>query len=82
MTGTTFSVTAAILCTPPRKMNAAMAATMTPTTIRFTPNALWNASPIELDCTMLPIKPSARIISTEKTVASTLPPLPLNAARI
>jgi len=82
MTGTIFSVTAAILCTPPRKMNAAMAATTTPTTSRFTPKALWNASPMELDWTMLPMKPSARMISTENTVARILPSLPLNAARM
>ena len=82
MIGTIFSVTAAILCTPPRKINAAMAATTTPTASRFRPKALWNASPMELDYTMLPMKPSARMMSTENTVASTLPTLPLNAARI
>ena len=59
-----------------------MAATTTPTASRFRPKALWNASPMELDCTMLPMKPSARMMSTENTVASTLPTLPLNAARI
>ena len=32
---------------------------------------------MELDCTMLPMKPSARMMSTENTVASTLPTLPL-----
>ena len=47
-----------------------------------TPKAVSMVEPMELDCTMLPMKPSARMMSTENTVASTLPTLPLNAARI
>lgn len=82
MTGTIFSVTAAMRCTPPRKMKAAMAATTMPTTSRLRPKALAKASPMELDWTMLPMKPSARMINTEKTVASTRPNLPLKAARM
>ena len=37
------------------------------------PNAVEKALPIELDCTMLPIKPSAQMIATEKKAASALP---------
>ena len=49
---------------------------------RWNAEALRNAAPIELDCTIFPIKPSAQITSTEKIPASTLPKRPLNAARI
>ena len=44
--------------------------------------AVLKEAPIELDCTILPIKPSAKIMNTANSVASTLPKVPLNAARM
>ena len=82
MIGTTFSVTDAIRPTPPRKMNAAMIAQMMPTTIIGAPNAVLNATLIEFACTMLPVKPSAKIIATEKKPARNLPNLPVKRARM
>ena len=53
MIGTTFSTTDASLCVPPRKTNAATAATITPMTtgeivMLNAPKASVNAAPIEL----------------------------------
>ena len=80
MTGTIFSDTDAMRCTPPIKMNAHTAAITTPTTQFGTPKALWQASAMELDCTIAPMKPRARIIATAKKPARNLPPRPLKAA--
>ena len=74
--GTTFSVKEAMRLTPPRKMKAAMIATTTPTMRGSTPKALWKASPIEFDCTILPVKPSAKMIASEKKPARNLPNAP------
>ena len=63
MIGTIFSVKLAIRLIPPMKMIAATIATKIPTAIVGTWNALLNATPIELDCTMLPMNPSARTVS-------------------
>ena len=49
MIGTIFSVTAAILFTPPKNTNPAKTATTIPVITRGTWNEFWNASPIELD---------------------------------
>ena len=44
-------------------------------------NAFWHASPMELDCTMEPMKPSARMIATAKKPARNLPK-PFGNARL
>ena len=82
MAGTIFSVTEASRLTPPRKMKAAISATMMPTASLLTPKALWKASLMELDWTMLPVKPSATTMATEKKPARNLPNRPLKAARM
>ena len=82
ITGTSFSVTDTMRCTPPRKMNPATSATATPTTIFGAPKALYMASLMELDCTILPMNPSARMSAAEKKPASTLPNRFGNAARM
>ena len=82
MIGTSVSVTFAIRCIPPTNTNNAISATTTPTAACGTPNAVWKAAAMELDCTALPINPSARMINTAKIPASTFPNVPLNAARI
>ena len=73
MKGTSFSVTEAMRCTPPMKMRAATAATMTPMIQPGMPKALVQDSAMELDCTMLPMKPSARVMATAKKPARNLP---------
>ena len=82
MTGTSFSVTEAMRPTPPRKMNAAISAQAMSTTIGGMPNAVLNAALIELACTMLPVKPSAKMIASEKKPARNLPNLPVKRARM
>ena len=49
-------------------------------TICGMPNACLKESLIELDCTMLPIRPSATMIAIEKKTARKVPNLPLNRA--
>ena len=44
------------------------------------PNAVWKDAAIELDCTALPINPSASVINIAKIPARTFPNVPLNAA--
>ena len=78
--GTIFSVMEAILARPPIKINALNNAQAIPTISGLMPKAVSNAEPIELDCTILPIKPRARIIATEKNTARNLPKAPLKAA--
>ncbi len=46
------------------------------------PKAVWKASLMELDWTMLPMKPRARMMATEKKPARNLPKPPLKAARM
>ena len=82
MIGTTFSVTEAIRPTPPRKMNAAMIAQTMPTTICGAPNAVLKATLIEFAYTMLPVKPRAKMIATEKKPARNLPKPPWKRARM
>ena len=82
MIGTSFSVTDAMRLTPPRKMNAAMIAQITPITIGGMPNAVLNDALIELACTMLPVKPSAKMMASEKKPARNLPNLPVKRARM
>ena len=77
--GTSFSVTAARRCTPPRKMMAQMATSTIPMTQEGMPKAVLKVEPMELDCTMLPIRPRARMMATAKKPARNLPNPPLNA---
>ena len=82
MIGTTFSVKEAMRETPPMKMKPAITAQMMPMTSFGIPNAVKNASLIEFDWTMLPMKPRARMIATEKKTAMNLPRPPLKAFRM
>ena len=43
------------------------------------PKAVWKHSPMELDCTMQPMKPSAKMMAMAKNVARNLPKPPLKA---
>ena len=70
----------AILARPPTKINAENTAHAIPTISGLTPKAVWKEEPMELDCTILPIKPRARMIATEKKPARNLPNVPLKAA--
>ena len=79
MMGTTFSVTEARRCTPPRKMNAQMATRTIPTIQEGMPKAVCIVEPMELDCTMQPKKPSASVMATAKKPARNLPKPPLKA---
>ena len=69
MRGTSFSVTAASRCTPPRKMKAQMTTSTRPMTQEGTPKAVWKVEPMELDWTMQPMKPRARMMATAKKPA-------------
>ena len=80
MIGTIFSVKEAILEIPPTKTNNEIAAIIIPTIHGLIPNAVPNASPMELDCTAFPIKPNAKIMSTANVAARILPNFPVNAA--
>ena len=82
MMGTIFSVTEARRCTPPRKMKPQMATSTTPMIHVGTLKALEKVSPMELDCTMQPKKPSARMMATAKKPARNLPKPPLKAVVI
>ena len=82
ISGTTVSVILAIRSIPPRNINNATIAIKRPMIHCGTPNAVWNADAIELDCTAFPIKPRAKMISTAKMPAKTFPKDPLNAALI
>ena len=57
---------------PPMKIKAAIRAMTTPTTQGGMPKAKSKASAMELACTMLPIKPKAMMIATEKNIAKGL----------
>ncbi len=46
------------------------------------PNAVLKRPLIELACTMLPVKPSAKMMASEKKPARNLPNLPVKTARI
>lgn len=45
-------------------------------------NTSENAAPMELDCTIFPVNPSASTIRIAKIAASAFPNVPLNAARM
>ena len=79
MMGTIFSVTEARRCTPPRKITAQMMTRITPDTQVGMLKAVFMVEPMELDCTMQPMKPSASTIATAKKPARNLPKPPLNA---
>ena len=76
MTGTTFSVTEASRWTPPRKMTPQMTTSTTPTIQLGIPKAVLKVEPMELDWTMQPIKPRARMMATAKKPARNLPKPP------
>ena len=79
MTGTIFSVTAARRDTPPMNTVPARMTTIRPMTQVGMPKAVFMVSAMEFDCTMQPMKPSARMMATAKNPARNLPPLPLKA---
>ena len=79
MMGTTFSVTEARRCTPPRKITPQITTRMTPMIQEGTPKAVWKVEPMELDWTMQPKKPRARMMAMEKKPARNLPKAPLKA---
>ena len=65
-------------------MKAAMTAIKMPTAtgeifMFLDSNTDENAAPIEFDCTIFPIKPSASTINMAKSTARNLPNFPLNA---
>ena len=82
MMGTIFSVTLAMRWMPPRKTNTATRATSRPTTQEGTPKAVEQVAPMELDCTMQPMKPRARMMATAKKPARNLPRPPFTALRM
>lgn len=82
MIGTSFSVTPAMRWIPPRNTTAASTATTMPTAHDGTPKAAAQVSPMELDCTMHPMKPSAKISATAKKPAKNVPNLPGKARLI
>ena len=79
MMGTIFSVTEARRLIPPRKMTAQFTTRTMPMIQDGMPKAVWKVEPMELDCTMQPKKPSARMIATAKNPARYLPRSPLKA---
>ena len=70
MKGQIFSVTLARRPTPPKKTRPASTAHTTPETAAGTLKAVCMACAMELDCTMLPMQPSAMMIAIEKKTAS------------
>jgi hypothetical protein len=76
MMGTTFSVKAAMRPMPPKNTNAASAEMITPMSSGGREKAVWKASAMELDWTMLPMNPSAMMMEMEKKAASFLLPRP------
>ena len=80
--GTIFSVTEARRSMSPRKMKPAIITSAMPTTQEGIPKAVSAVDPMELDCTMQPKKPRARMIATAKKPAMILPKVPLKAVRM
>ena len=62
---------------PPMKMKPAIKMMKTPETQLGILKALWKEVVIELACTILPIKPKAMMMRSEKIVAKVLEPKPL-----
>ena len=56
-----------------------MTTSTTPITQEGTPKAVWKVEPMELDWTMQPIKPRARMMATAKNPARNLPKAPRKA---
>ena len=79
MRGTSFSVTEARRLVPPRKMNAQITTSTAPTIQEGMPKAVSKVEPMELDCTMQPMKPRASMMATAKKPARNLPKPPLKA---
>ena len=82
MIGTSFSVTAAMRVTPPMKMKPPMSTTTRPMIQVGMPKAVFMVAAMEFDWTIDPMKPSAKMMATEKKPARNLPPAPLKAVRI
>ncbi|MPM73280.1 hypothetical protein SDC9_120256 [bioreactor metagenome] len=76
MIGTTNSAKDAIRFIPPAKIRIAAKATRKPVTHSGMAKAVVTADAIELDWTMLPMKPNATISETEKNFARALDPTP------
>ena len=79
MIGTSFSVTEASRWTPPRKMKPQITTRTMPTIQLGTPKAVSKVEPMELDCTMQPMKPRARMMATAKKPARNFPKPPWKA---
>ena len=73
MNGTIFSVTPASRDTPPMNTAPASNAITIPTDHCGMPKALWQVSPMELACTMHPMKPTPIIMATAKNPARNFP---------
>ena len=74
--GTIFSVTEAILFTPPKNINPDKTAKNNPVTTVGIWKALWKASPTEFAWTAFPINPKAKIHETAKNPAKNLAAFP------
>ena len=79
MTGTSFSVTEAMRCTPPMKMKPATTTTARPMAQVGIMKAEFMVLAMELDWTMQPMKPRAKMMATAKKPARKVPNLPLKA---
>ena len=77
MIGTTNSANDAMRFIPPAKIRMAAKATSRPVTHSGMAKAVVTADAMELDCTMLPMKPNATISEIEKNLANALEPTPL-----
>ena len=82
MMGTSFSFTEASRWMPPRKIKPQITTRTIPTIQLGTPKAVWKVDPMELDWTMQPIKPRARMMATAKKPARNLPKPPWKAVVI
>ncbi len=79
MTGTSFSVTAASRCTPPRKITAQTMTSTIPTIQEGMPNAVSKVEPMELDWTLHPHKAQGQDNSHGKKPARNFPKPPRKA---
>ncbi len=76
MMGTTFSVTESQTLHPAQEDEPQMTTSTTPTIQPGTPKAVEKVEPMELDWTMQPMKPRARMMATAKKPARNLPKPP------
>ena len=82
MAGTSFSVTEASRWVPPKKIKPDSTTSTAPASQAGMPKAFSKAAPMELDWTMQPRKPRARMMATAKKPARNRPKPPGKAARI